>query len=113
MKRGCRKWLMQFFYHVCCSFFLIVGGLRTTRHYDDVDYTEYLGENYKTNMKKVKRTSTLVCNHVSWFDCVILIKTIRPAFSPDAAFKNVPLLGTFIDCLDSIYIPRGGTDESK
>jgi len=90
-----------------------VVGLRTTLHYDEVDYSEYLGQNYKTNMKKIKRTSTIVCNHVSWLDCVVLIKSIRPAFSPDAAFKNVPLLGTFIDCLDSIYIPRGGSDVNK
>lgn len=104
---------MQFFYHVCCSFFLMVAGMRTSLHYDEVDYSHYLGQNYKTNMKKINRTSTLICNHVSWLDCVILIKTIRPAFSPDAAFKNVPLLGTFINCLDSIYIPRGGTAENK
>ena len=113
MKNGCRKWTMQFIYHLCCSFFLVVAGMRTSLHYEDVDYSHYLGPNYKTSMKKVKRTSTLVCNHVSWLDCIILIKTIRPAFAPDAGFKNVPLLGTFIDCLDSIYIPRGGSDENK
>ena len=87
--------------------------MRTSLHYDDVDYSYYLGQNYKTQMKKVKRVSTMVCNHVSWLDCIILIKAVRPAFSPGAEFKKVPLLGTFIDCLDSIYIPRGGTDESK
>lgn len=55
----------------------------------------------------------MVCNHVSWLDCIILIKSVRPAFSPSIEFRNVPLLGTFIDCLDSIYIPRGGSEENK
>lgn len=87
--------------------------MRTSLHYDDVDYSYYLGQNYKTEMKKVKRTSTMVCNHVSWLDCIILIKSVRPAFSPSIEFRNVPLLGTFIDCLDSIYIPRGGSEENK
>jgi hypothetical protein len=46
-------------------------------------------------------------------DVVVLIKCIRPAFSPSAEFRNVPLLGTLIDVLDSIYIPRGGSEENK
>jgi len=36
-----------------------------------------------------------------------------PAFAPSAEFKGVPLLETLIDALDSIYIPRGGSEESK
>jgi hypothetical protein len=44
---------------------------------------------------------------------VVLVKSIRPAFSPSAEFKNVPLLGTLINVLDSIYIPRGGSEENK
>lgn len=56
-------------------------------------------------MDKSKLTSTIVCNHVSWVDAVLLIKTIRPAFAPSAAFQNVPLFNTLIDVLDSIYMP--------
>jgi len=36
-----------------------------------------------------------------------------PAFAPSAEFKNVPLLETLMDAIDSIYIPRGGSEESK
>ena len=36
-----------------------------------------------------------------------------PAFAPSAEFKGVPLLGTLMDVIDSIYIPRGGSEESK
>jgi len=29
MKNGCRKWIIFFMYHVCCTFFLVVSGMRT------------------------------------------------------------------------------------
>jgi len=82
MKNGCRKWIIYFMYHVCCTFFLFVAGMRTSVKYIDLDYSEYLGPDYKNNQKKIKRTSTIVCNHVSWLDAVVLIKNIRPAFAP-------------------------------
>lgn len=77
------------------------------------DYSYYLGPDYKENYKKIKRTSTIVSNHVSWLDPVVLIKNVRPAFSPSEEFRNVPLLGKLIDSIDSIYIPRGGSDENR
>ena len=46
-------------------------------------------------------------------DTVILIKNVKPAFSPSSEFRNVPILSTLIDSLDSIYISRGGNEESR
>ena len=54
-----------------------------------------------------------MCNHVSWVDAVLLIKTIRPAFAPSAAFQNVPLFSTLINVLDSIYMPQGGSEDNR
>jgi 1-acyl-sn-glycerol-3-phosphate acyltransferase len=113
MKSGCRKWIIYFMYHVCCTFYLFIAGTRTSLKFVDVDYSFYLGPNYKNNVKKIKRTSTIVCNHVSWLDPVVLIKNVRPAFAPSSEFKTVPVLSTLIDCIDSIYIPRGGSEEKK
>jgi len=81
--------------------------------YLDYDYTEYLGQDYKINQKKIKRTSTIVSNHVSWLDTVVLIKNVKPAFAPSSEFRNVPILSTLIDSIDSIYIPRGGSEEAR
>lgn len=39
----------------------------------DTDYTYYLGPNYKDGYKPIVKTSTIVCNHVSWFDPPALI----------------------------------------
>lgn len=77
----------------------------------ECDYSFYLGKNYKENYKPIKSTSTIVCNHISWLDVVVLIKHLSPAFAPSAEFRGMPLLGTLIDFLDSIYIPRGGSEE--
>ena len=38
---------------------------------------------------------------------------MMPAFAPSSEFRGVPLLGTLIDVIDSIYIPRGGSEENK
>ena len=113
MKAGCRKSLIYFMYHVCCSFFLVVCSIKSSVKYLEFDYSYYLGERYQENIKKIKSTSTIISNHISWLDPVVLIKNIRPAFAPSAEFKNVPLLGTLIDVIDSIYIPRGGSEENK
>lgn len=113
MQRGIRKSLIYFGYHICCTTYLWVSGINTTLKYCDVDYSYYLGSNYKEIQSKPKRTSTIVSNHTSWFDPIVLIKLIRPAFAPTLGLKDVPLLNTLMDCLDSIYIPRGGSDEKR
>ncbi len=86
MKNGCRKYIIYFAYHVCCSFYLMICGMTTTAKKEDFDYTYYLGPNYKDNMSYLKQTSTIICNHISWLDPVVLIKLIRPAFAPSSEF---------------------------
>jgi 1-acyl-sn-glycerol-3-phosphate acyltransferase len=114
MKTGCRKWMIAFMYHVCSTFFLWVCGVySTTIKQVDFDYTYYLGKDYKKETRKPIRVSTIVSNHTCYLDIVSLVKTIRPAFSPSAEFRNLPLLSNLIDGLDSIYIPRGGSEEQK
>mmetsp|Transcript_8630 Transcript_8630/g.14600 ORF Transcript_8630/g.14600 Transcript_8630/m.14600 type:complete len:154 (+) Transcript_8630:227-688(+) len=113
MKAGVRKSMIYFFYHICCKTYLFVCGLYTHSKKVESDYTYYLGPEYKDHMKKIKKTSTIISNHISWIDPIVLIKNLRPAFSPTSELQNVPLLATLIDVLDSIYIPRGGDEETK
>lgn len=47
------------------QFFIL--GMYTTASFKDVDYTQFLGPDYKKNMND-KTTSTIVANHVSWLD---------------------------------------------
>lgn len=79
----------------------------------DFDYSEYLGPNYQRKMAADKRISTVVSNHVSWLDPVVLLNSTYAAFSPSAEFAGVPVLNVLMDAIDCIYIPRGGNDESR
>jgi len=42
-----------------------------------------------------------------------MIKEIFPAFAPSAEFKRTPIVKDICNALDSIYIPRGGSKETK
>lgn len=113
MKNGYRKWLIAFMFNVCCSFYLFVCGMRSSCKQVDVDYSFYLGPDYKEKEKKVPHVSTIVCNHVSFLDPVVLIKMLQPAFAPSVEFSKVPIVSNLIDAIDSIYIPRGGSAENR
>lgn len=109
MKNGCRKWFIMFVLRLGCTIYLFIAGMRTSLIYKDVDYEYYLGPSYRKNVNATRRTSTIICNHVSWLDSVVILKNIRCAFAASIEFQNAPLLSTFINVLDGIYIPRGGS----
>lgn len=92
---------------------LVICGIKARLNELDVDYSEYLGEESSKLAKKNTRTSTLISNHISWLDPVVFMKLLAPAYSPSAEFQHVPLVNTLIDACDSIYIPRGGSEEKK
>ena len=87
--------------------------MRTSIEYKDVNYEYYLGPEYLSNSVVFRKTSTIICNHSSWLDTVILLRHIRPAYGASAEFQKAPLLSTCINNLDGIYIPRGGSRKSK
>ena len=60
--------------------------METNVIYDEVDYSYYLGPDYLRNRRKIAKTSTLISNHSSWLDVVVLLKTLQPAFTPDKGF---------------------------
>tara|TARA_B110000285_G_C14669833_1_gene399828 strand:- start:271 stop:519 length:249 start_codon:yes stop_codon:yes gene_type:complete len=72
-----------------------------------------LGPDYKKSTNRPKRTSTIVSNHVSYLDPVVALVHLRPALAPAKDFEHVPLVGTLCNVVDSIFIPRGGSEEKK
>ena len=89
-------------------------GMTTWVREYDADYSEYLGMSYRQNQSEFDTpAATIVSNHVSWLDPMVLITTLYPAFTPSDEFKTYPVFATLIWALDSIYIPRGGTDEDR
>ena len=108
MGPGCRKNIIWTGYKVVCTLFLWIAGVSTSIVTYDVDYSYYLGPNYRDYYRPICKTSTIVSNHVSWMDAIILLKTHHPAFAADKGMATTPLFATLIWALDSIYIPRGG-----
>ena len=113
MKNGCRKKITKGMIKACNAINLLIIGCWTTVNYKDVDYSYYLGDEYKKKEKGVKMTSTIICNHVSWLDGMVLLKSLFPAFAPKEELSHVPFMSNLLNAVDSIYMPRGGTEESK
>jgi hypothetical protein len=111
MKKGCKRTFVKWIYKFFCSCYIAFGGMRTGKYTQDCDYSYYLGPNYKANYKDVKRASTVLPNHCSYLDPVIMIKYFCPAFAPNKPGKTLPDLGDESNVEDSIYFPSGGTQE--
>jgi len=66
----------------------------TTEHVHNVDYSEYLGPKYQITAPLPSRVSTIVSNHSSALDVIILmVSEFKPAFIAKKAFKRVPIIG--------------------
>ena len=113
MRPGCRKGCMKVTILFFCRVYVFVAGMFTTKKEVDFDYSYYLGPNYKEQEDKQKRTSTLVSNHVSFLDGPIIVKHLYPGFSPSAEFKHVSVISAIANAVNSIWIPRGGTEEKR
>jgi 1-acyl-sn-glycerol-3-phosphate acyltransferase len=74
MQPGCRKNGIKCIYFFGVNLFLFSCGISTKKVYHDVDYSEYLGPNYLSSYKSVVKASTIVSNHVSWLDAIVLLK---------------------------------------
>lgn len=93
--------------------------LETKTHtVDDVDYSKYLGPNWKSQQFKGKRVSTIVGNHCSFLDHWIVmlmpsLKACSPAFTPAAFVKTLPIGHFYVQCIQGYYIDRGGDQKAR
>ena len=78
----------------------------------DVNYSYYLGPNYKRTMSK-KVPATVIANHVSFLDVMIFSGRIFPSFAAMDGLSKVPLVSTLGNAVGSLYIPRGGTKDVR
>jgi hypothetical protein len=76
----------------------------------EVDYTKYLGTSYETP----EDYNTLVSNHSSYWDIMILLDICLPSFVSKGEIKKAPFYGFFTTVLRGIYLNRElGKDASK
>ena len=58
-------------YWIHSSIILCCLGTWVKEVHHELDYSEYLGPDYKSKMREVVATSTIVSNHVSWVDSAL------------------------------------------
>lgn len=72
----------------------------------EADYSEYLGPDYRS--QDDVPAPILICNHVSTIDHFILIMNYFPRFIAKIGIKNYPILGTFADVMNCLFVERVG-----
>ena len=112
LKAGFLKVLLYKWIRLSAWAILIVCGMFVNRKkMPRVDYSKYLGPDYRENMRPIKKFSTVISNHVSWLDSHVIFLFFNVAFTLDKGFETMPIMSGTAKCLDSIFVPRAGTDE--
>lgn len=76
-----------------------------------VDYRPYLGPDWTP---KYEGASTIVANHSSWVDIILITVLKFPSFTPKLAIKKWPFVGPICDYVfNSYFINRAGTPEER
>jgi len=94
--------------NACFNCFLMGGYTRYTTERLEVDYSEYLGEKGKDWKLEWSGASTLISNHVSWFDVAFAMFYYFPVLTSRETIKNVPFIGTVFKAMNTIFIARAG-----
>ena len=72
LEKGWRKKVLSFLYRNTAKVWMLIAGVNTEYEEVVVDYSAYLGPDYKTQYDESIKTSTIVSNHVSWHDTMNL-----------------------------------------
>ena len=105
------KWVL---WTHCRLVLLGFGVVLWTRHWDEdeVDYSKYLGPDWKKNKFKGKRVSTIVSNHISFLEIPAWMSNMTPpAFTPGSHVKKLPIGDHYCCAINSMYIDRNASKE--
>lgn len=107
VKHSIVKRLIQ---NACFHCFAMGGYMTYTTEQADIDYSEYLGVKGKDWKVEYKGASTLVSNHVSWFDVAFAIYYYFPVLTSRATIADTPFIGSVFKAMGAIFIARVGKD---
>lgn len=92
---GWRRTLHKWGTWIMCPLILIGFGYRVIENaYDesDVEYSKYLGPNWRKNKFQGKQVSTIVSNHIGFFEILLWMSLLTPpAFTPAHFIKKFPI----------------------
>src|SRR5688572_28993263 len=96
---GWRRVLIRCSYRLTAYTILVCGGVLPWQKDIEYDYSEYLGPNYHKDIK-TERISTIVSNHASWMDIIILVAgRYMPSFASKKELKTLPVIGLLTSAL--------------
>lgn len=81
----------------------------------EVDYSKWLGSNYRTQAKKPQKCATLVSNHTGLSDAFVYLWALDGDLGFFAAdfMKNIPIIRECIIASEGMFVPREGSDTEK
>ena len=91
-------------YAVCVSI------LSLSHNYPTTCYKKYLGPDWKPTYD---RPSTIVANHSSWVDIVMMMTKYTPSFISKAAVKKLPGIGYMASLNHTLYMDRASKEDRK
>jgi len=91
---------------------MFLAGVCWSTSDKDADYSYYLGPDYKEKMSK-RYASTVISNHVSWFDGMVIACRVLPSMTPKASMRNTPIISLLGKAIGVLWTPQGGTQESR
>jgi hypothetical protein len=79
-----------------------------------VDYSEYLGPDWRKDYKPVKQISTIASTHFHYLDPLTYMATsVYPSFTPASFLKGIPIARTFFIALQCFFIFRDGSADVR
>lgn len=108
--KGFRLWLMKNYIRLFSICEMIIQGVFMKSTDKEVDYTYYLGPNYREEQKKYKQASTIVGNHITNHDQHLVSMRYTPAFVGGINSRVGPV-GTLYAFTGVIFI--GTTSDDK
>lgn len=123
-----KMWVQLGAYVFCAVTFTLFIRYRYLKPEDVGFYVEYLGspdeqrryqssdvpEDPRVPKRGPGRSSTIVCNHVSFFEIVCMVASpLCPGFTPKAAIEGTPLVSSVANGLQSIYIKRQSSQKTR
>lgn len=112
LKPGCRKTFVYGIYTLTAKTVCFLAGMSVTLKKVEMDYSEYLGKDYLKTQKKVKMAPTLVSNHLTWLDSVIVWSCMKVAFACSDAFYGMTVVRTLQNQCEGLWIPRGRDEKA-
>ena len=89
---------------------LMMSGLQLSESRPDVDYSIYLGQEWKASYDK---PGTLISNHQCWLDIFMHMYRSPPSHVSKASVRKIPFIGYMAECVGGLFMDRGSKDQKK